>query len=39
MIGEVWVGKPVHMLSGCFPLLVTAHSEKHITWWNLNNIF
>ena len=27
-VGESYVAKPVHFMSGCFPLLVTAHSEK-----------
>jgi hypothetical protein len=37
-IGESWVGKPVHYMSGSFPLLVTAHSEKWVHIWNLNQI-
>jgi mRNA export factor len=32
------VGKPVHYMSGEFPLLVTAHSEMYVHYWNLNNI-
>jgi hypothetical protein len=38
-IGEAYLGKPVHYMSGEFPLLVTAHSELYIHYWNLNNIF
>ena len=26
-------------MSGEFPLLVTAHSELYLHYWNLNNIF
>jgi hypothetical protein len=37
-IGESYVGKPVHFMSGCFPLLVTAHSEKQCHIWNLEKI-
>eukprot|EP00347_Sterkiella_histriomuscorum_P013043 403366232 len=37
-IGEAYVAKPVHYMSGEFPLLVTAHSELHVHYWNLNNI-
>jgi len=32
------VGKPVHYLALQFPLLVTAHSEKMFTVWNLQNV-
>lgn len=39
IIGQCWVGKPVHLLSGSYPLLVTAHSERFIHLWNLQNIF
>ena len=37
-IGETNVFKPVHYLSGSYPLLVTAHSEKFINIWNLDQI-
>eukprot|EP00347_Sterkiella_histriomuscorum_P017243 403350135 len=37
-IGETYVAKPIHYMSGEFPLLVTAHSELFIHYWNLNNI-
>mmetsp|Transcript_3342 Transcript_3342/g.5569 ORF Transcript_3342/g.5569 Transcript_3342/m.5569 type:complete len:322 (-) Transcript_3342:58-1023(-) len=35
-IGESNVFKPVHYMSGQFPLLVTAHSEQFINIWNLD---
>ena len=38
-IGEAYLGKPVHYMSGEFPLLVTAHSELYVHYWNLANIF
>lgn len=38
-VGESWIGKPIHYMSGAYPLLVTAHSEKWIHIWNLENIF
>ncbi len=38
-IGESYLGKPVHYMSGEFPLLVTAHSELFIHYWDLRNIF
>jgi WD40 repeat protein len=34
-IGQSWVAKPVHVLSGAFPILVTAHSEKFVHVWDL----
>mgnify|MGYP006105296387 CR=1 FL=1 len=37
-VGETYLGKPVHYMSGAENLLVTAHSEKHIHLWNLENI-
>lgn len=37
-IGQSYVGKPVHLLSGAFPILVTAHSERIIHIWNLQNL-
>ena len=36
--GESYVGKPVHYMSAKFPVLVTAHSEKVLHVWNLQNI-
>ena len=39
MIGEAYVAKPVHYMSLEFPLLVTAHSELHIHYWNLEKVF
>ncbi len=38
-MGEAYLGKPVHYMSGEFPLLVTAHSEQIIHYWDLNRIF
>lgn len=38
MIGEAYVGSPVHYMSVAFPLMVTAHSERLIHIWNLNLI-
>ena len=38
-IGESYVGKPIHYMSGVFPLLVTAHSELYLHYWNLESIF
>ena len=38
-IGESYLGKPIHYMSGEFPLLVTAHSEMFIHYWDLKNIF
>jgi WD40 repeat protein len=37
-IGETNLFKPVHYMSGQYPLLVTAHSEKFINFWNLDLI-
>lgn len=37
-VGEAYLGKPVHYMSGEFPLLVTAHSELYVHYWNLNSI-
>lgn len=37
-MGEAYVGKPVQFMSGEFPLLVTAHSELYVHYWNLNNL-
>lgn len=34
-IGEQYVGKPVQLMSGAYPLLVTAHSEKFVHIWDL----
>ena len=34
-IGEAYLGKPIHYMSGEFPLLVTAHSELFIHYWDL----
>ncbi len=38
-IGEAYLGKPVHYMSGEYPLLVTAHSEMYVHYWNLENVF
>lgn len=38
-IGESYLGKPVHYMSAEYPLLVTAHSEQYVHYWNLANIF
>jgi mRNA export factor len=38
-IGESYIAKPVHYMSGEFPLLVTAHSELAIHYWDLRQIF
>lgn len=38
-IGESYVAKPVQFMSGEYPLLVTAHSELFVHYWNLENIF
>ena len=38
-IGESILEKPIHYMSGEYPLLVTAHSEKIIHYWDLNKIF
>ena len=38
-IGESYLGKPIHYMSGEFPLLVTAHSEMIIHYWDLRKIF
>jgi mRNA export factor len=38
-IGESYLGKPIHYMSGEFPLMVTAHSELFIHYWDLRNIF
>ena len=38
-IGEAYTAKPVHYLAGNYPLLVTAHSELVLHYWNLDNIF
>jgi len=38
-IGEAYVAKPVHYMSCEYPLLVTAHSELFVHYWNLENIF
>jgi mRNA export factor len=38
-IGEAYLGKPVHYMSGEFPLLVIAHSEMFIHYWDLRQIF
>lgn len=37
-IGECYLGKPIHYMSAEFPLLVTAHSENFIHYWNLKNV-
>jgi len=37
-VGEAYLGKPVHYMSGEFPLLVTAHSELYVHYWDLNRI-
>ena len=37
-IGETWLGKPVQLLSGAFPIMVTSHSEKYVHIWDLQNI-
>ena len=37
-VGEAYTGKPVHYMSGEFPLLVTAHSEMFVHYWDLNKI-
>lgn len=39
LISETYVAKPVHYMSGEYPLLVTAHSELHIHYWNLQKVF
>jgi WD40 repeat protein len=39
LIGETYLAKPIHYMSGEYPLLVTAHSELIIHYWNLENIF
>lgn len=38
-IGESYLGKPIHYMSGEFPLLVTAHSELIVHYWDLRRIF
>lgn len=37
-IGETNLYKPVHYMSGVYPILVTAHSEKFVHIWNLENL-
>jgi len=37
-IGEAYLGKPVQYMSGEFPLLVTAHSELYVHYWDLRNV-
>jgi mRNA export factor len=37
-IGETNLFKPIHYMSGSYPLLVTAHSEKFLNIWNLETI-
>jgi mRNA export factor len=38
-IGESLLEKPIHYMSGEFPLLVTAHSGLKIHYWDLKKIF
>jgi len=37
-IGEAYVGKPVHQMSGQFQLLVTSHSDRQIHIFDLSKV-
>jgi mRNA export factor len=37
-VGEANIFRPVHYLSGSYPLLVVAASEQLIFYWNLQNL-
>jgi len=39
LVGESYLGKPIHYMSGEYPLLVTAHSGLKIHYWDLKKIF
>ena len=38
-VGEAYVAMPVHYMSCQFPLLVTAHQDRFIHVWNLQENF
>ena len=38
-IGESYVAMPIHYMSCKFPLLVTAHQDRFIHLWNLDECF
>ena len=38
-VGEAYVAMPVHYMSCQWPLLVTAHQDRFIHIWNLNENF
>jgi hypothetical protein len=37
-MGSAYVAMPVHYMSCTFPLLVTAHQDRFIHIWNLENM-